>query len=234
MSGHSKWATTKRRKAVVDAKRSSIFTKLANTISIAAKEGGDPESNFKLRMAIDRARSFSLPKENVEKAIKRGTGELGGQQIEKFFYEGFGPDGIAIILEVITDNRNRAAADIKHILNKHGGALGGPGSVMWLFEQKGVITLNLKDLSEEEELKLIDAGVEDIEREDGITLYTKAVDFKKIKERVEALKLPILEADLEYVAKKRIKPKNEASLINLYEALEDCDDVNNFYTNAEL
>lgn len=234
MSGHSKWSKIKRKKGAADSKRSSLFTKLANAISIAAREGGDPLSNFKLRMAIDRARSFSLPKDNIERSIKRGTGELAGSQIEEITFEGFGPEGIALVIEVITDNRNRAVAAIKHLLSKYGGSLGSPNSVMWMFEHKGVITLDKQTLTEDEQLQLIDAGVEDIDIEDGITFYTKINDFEKIKERVEALKLPILESGLEFVPKDKVKPKNELSLIKLFEELDDCDDVNNFYTNADL
>jgi YebC/PmpR family DNA-binding regulatory protein len=234
MSGHSKWATTKRKKESVDAKRSANFTKLANVISIAARAGGDPETNFKLRMAIDKAKEYSLPKENIERAIKRGTGELLGSQIEEITYEGFGPEGIAFIIEVITDNKNRASAEVKHLLTKYGGSLGGPGNVMWQFERKGVIILKQPSLTENEELALIDAGIADIDSADGITIYTKLEDFQKIKEKVESLKLPILEANLEYVAKEKIKPKNEETVTKLYEDLDACDDVSNFYSNADL
>ncbi|MBU1130901.1 YebC/PmpR family DNA-binding transcriptional regulator [Patescibacteria group bacterium] len=234
MSGHSKWSKIKRKKGAADSKRSSLFTKLANAISIAAREGSDPNANFKLRMAIDQAKSFSLPKENIERAIKKGAGELAGSQIEEITFEGFGPEGIAFVIEVITDNRNRAVADVKHLLAKYGGSLGGPGSVMWMFEHKGVIALDKQHLTEAEELELIDAGVEDIDVEDGLTLYTSIGNFKTVKEKVEALNLPILEAGPEFVAKEKVKPTNENSLLKLYEDLDDSDDINNFYTNADL
>jgi len=234
MSGHSKWATTKRKKESVDAKRSANFTKLANIISIAARAGGDPETNFKLRMAIDKAKEYSLPKDNIERAIKRGTGELVGTQIEEITYEGFGPEGIAFIIEVITDNKNRAAAEVKHLLAKYGGSLAGPGSVMWQFERKGVIILDKPKLSDEEELALIDAGVEDIETDDSVILYTNVENFNKVKETVEKLGIKTLEASLEYVAKEKVKPKNEETVTKLYDDLEACDDVSNFYSNADL
>ena len=234
MSGHSKWSKIKRKKGAADAKKSASFTKLANAISIAARDGSDPEMNFRLRMAIDNAKSYSLPKENVERAIKRGVGKLEGQQIEEFIYEGFGPEGVAFVIEVITDNRNRAAADVKHIMSKYGGSLGGPGSVMWMFEHKGIISLDKEKISDDEQLELIDAGADDIEADDGIIIYTSIENFKKVKEKVELINLPILEAGLGYVAKEKLKPKNEQSLMKLYEALDDSDDVNGFYSNADL
>lgn len=234
MSGHSKWATTKRKKESIDAKRSANFTKLANIISVAARSGGDPTTNFKLRMAIDKAKECSLPKENVERAIKRGTGELSGNQIEEIAYEGFGPEGLAFVVEVITDNKNRAAAEVKHLLAKYGGSLGGPGSVMWMFERKGVIALDKTALSDDEELALIDAGVEDINSDGGITLYTAVENFNKVKEKTESLGLKIMEANLEYVAKEKIQPKNEETITKLYDDLDACDDVANFYSNANL
>jgi len=234
MSGHSKWATTKRRKGAVDAKRSANFTKLANIIAVAARSGGDPETNFKLRIAIDKAREYSLPKENIERAIKRGTGELAGSQIEELTYEGFGPEGIAIIIEVVTDNKNRAVSEVKHLLNKYGGSLSSQGSVKWQFNYQGVVSLKEKQLTDEQELALIDAGVEDIDTEDNITLYTRVEDLEKIKEKVKNLGLTLEEANLEYVAKELVKPNNEESLLKLFEELEACDDVSNFYSNADV
>jgi YebC/PmpR family DNA-binding regulatory protein len=234
MSGHSKWATTRRHKEIVDAKRSSSFTKLANIITIAAREGGDPEMNFKLRMAIDKAKSLSLPKENIERAIKKGTGELGDNQIEEMVYEGFGPEGIALVMEVVTDNKNRASSEIKHLLSKYGGNLGGPGSTMWMFNQKGVITLDKKEIDDNLQLQLIDTGADDIKTENGVTIYASVENFEKIKQKVEELNLPILDAGLEYVAKDLIKPAKEESVLKIFEALDECDDVANFYSNADL
>lgn len=234
MSGHSKWATTKRHKEIIDAKRSANFTKLANVISVAARKGGDPEKNFTLRMAIDKAKGLSLPKENIERAIKKGTGELGGNQIEELIYEGFGPEGIAFVIEIATDNKNRAASEVKHALAKYGGNLGGPGSTMWMFEQKGVISLDKKNLTDEEELNLIDTGAEDIITEGGITIYSNVEQFENLKKKIELMNFPVIEANLEYVAKDLIKPQNEESLIKLFEDLEAIDDVSDFYSNADL
>ncbi|MBU1037119.1 YebC/PmpR family DNA-binding transcriptional regulator [Patescibacteria group bacterium] len=234
MSGHSKWATTKRRKAVVDAKRSSLFTKLANAISVAARAGNDTDSNFKLRMAIDKAKSFSLPKDNIEKAVKRGADKLDGSQLEELIYEGYGPEKIALIMEVVTDNKNRTSQEIKHLLTKYGGTLAGPGSVKWQFEYQGVITLDKQSLTDEEELAIIDAGAEDIKNKDGITIYTKVERLEEVKKKIEKLNLPILDAGLEYIAKNLVKPKNENSLLKLFEALDKVDDISNFYSNADI
>ena len=166
MSGHSKWATTKRAKEGKDAKRSSLFTKISKIISVAARDGADPEMNFKLRMAIDKAKTFSMPKENIDRAVKKGSGDSGETRIENYIYEGYGPGGVALILEVLTDNKNRSASNIKHIFSKFGGNMGAEGSVRWMFETKGQITLKQSQLTEEDELKIIEAGAEDIENED--------------------------------------------------------------------
>jgi len=234
MSGHSKWATTKRRKESVDAKRSSIFTKLAKVIAVAAREGSDPETNFKLKMTIDRAKSLSMPKDNIDRAIKRGSGELAAQQIEELTYEGYGPEGVAIIIEIVTDNKNRASQEVKHILSKYGGKLAGPGSVMWQFDYKGVITLDLKKLNDETQLLLIDAGAEDIKTEDNITLITPTDNLNNLKNKAEELNLPLLDQVLEYVPKEIVKSKKEDSLLKLFDELDECDDVNNFFTNTDL
>ena len=234
MSGHSKWATTKRRKEAVDAKRSANFTKLANIIAVAARGGADPEKNFSLRMAVDKAKSFSLPKENIDRAIAKGAGLSGGTALEEIIYEGFGPEGIALVIEAVTDNKNRAVSEIKHILNKYNGNLGGPGSTMWMFERKGVITLDKESLADNEELSLIDAGADDIQTDGGITVYTAIENFENLKKKIEEINLPILESGLEYLAKETVKPINEETLIKLLDDLEACDDVSNYYSNAEI
>ncbi|MFA6304638.1 MAG: YebC/PmpR family DNA-binding transcriptional regulator [Patescibacteria group bacterium] len=234
MSGHSKWATTKHRKEGVDAKKSANFTKLANIISVAARGGGDPESNFKLRMAIEKAKEFRLPKENIDRAIKKGTGELGGEQIEEMIYEAYGPGGIALVMEIVTDNKNRSVSEVKHILNKYNGNLGGPGATAWMFNHKGVITLDKEKLSDEEELALIDAGADDLKTDEGVIIYTSPDQFENIKKKVLSLNLPILESGLEYVAKDLVKAPNEETVIKFFEELEGCDDVSNFYSNADI
>jgi len=235
MSGHSKWATTRRKKESIDAKRSASFTKLANIISIAARSGGDPETNFKLRIAIDKAKDCSLPKENIDRAIKRGTGELGGNQIEEMIYEGFGPNGVAIVMEIMTDNKNRTAADVKHILLKYGGALGGPGSTMWMFTQQGVLELAVEKITDEQELELIDSGVEDIKTDGGVTLFCSMENFEKVKTKVESLGLKIDDASLQYLAKEKVTAGNkEETIEKLFDELEACDDVKDFYSNVDL
>ncbi|MFH1668271.1 MAG: YebC/PmpR family DNA-binding transcriptional regulator [Candidatus Komeilibacteria bacterium] len=234
MSGHSKWATTKRAKEVTDSKRSSLFTKLAKAIGLAARDGGDPTMNFKLRMAIDRAKKFSLPKDNIERAIKSGAGGPGGQAMEEITYEGFGPDGIALIMEVITDNKNRAVSEIKHILSKNGGNLGSSGSVLWLFNHQGVIYLKQASLTDEQELQIIDAGAEDILTDDGIAIYTAATELNNVKQKLEQANFEIEDSGLEYIAKEKVKPKKEETIIKLMELLDENDDVQNVYTNADI
>ncbi len=244
MSGHSKWATTKRRKFAVDAKRSAAFTKLANNITIAARSGSDPIMNFKLRMAIDKARSFNVPRENIDRAIKKGAGELEGAQIKEEIYEGFGPSGIALIIEAITDNTNRTVSAIKHTLQDHGGSLGGPNSVMWQFERKGVVRLTINDKlqttddKEKLELKLIDLGVDDLIIDDeGITVYTKIENLQKIKETLEKDNLTVESAQLEFVPKETVKITDSEIVKKveaLFEALDDLDDVSEHYTNADI
>ncbi|PIR94998.1 YebC/PmpR family DNA-binding transcriptional regulator [Candidatus Falkowbacteria bacterium CG10_big_fil_rev_8_21_14_0_10_37_6] len=242
MSGHSKWATTKRHKAVVDAKRSSIFTKLGNNITIAARKGGDPEMNFSLRLAIDRAKQSNMPKDNIERAVKRGTGELGGAVVEELTYEGFGPAKAAFIIEAVTDNKNRTASEIRHIFTKQGGSMGATGSVSWNFEHKGVITVTaevLKNnkLDEEFELELIDNGAEDIKKEEeGWTLYTLIENFQKLKQFLDAKNIPVDFAELEYVAKesKEVNDSDKQKIEQFINALEENGDISNYYTDVIL
>jgi len=243
MSGHSKWATTKRHKAVIDAKRSSAFTKLANNITVAARQGGDPEMNFSLRLAIDRAKTVNMPKDNIERAIKRGTGEGGGAAVEELTYEGFGPAQSAFIIETVTDNKNRTASDIRQIFTKHGGSMGGSGSVAWNFEHRGVVgieneELRIKNLKNDEfELALIDVGVTDIVKEDeGWTLYTALEDFQKLKEFLDEKTITVTSAGLEYIPKVTKAMTDDArEKIELFiEALDDNDDVNSYYTDVTV
>ncbi len=233
MSGHSKWATTKHRKALVDSKKSSVFTKLTKNVQIAARGGADPEMNFKLRMAIDKARSFSVPKDNIEKAIARGSGTGEANALEEITYEGYGPDGVAIIIEVVTDNKNRTAPDLRHILSKHGGSLGASNSVLWQFERVGAIYLKDTELSDEQELAIIDAGANDIEKSvDGIRIITQMENLQKIQDKIKDL-IEIDNAELEYIAKTKVNIENSDKLDKLFEALEEDDDVANYYSNAD-
>jgi len=236
MSGHSKWSKIHRQKGAADNKRGALFTKLGNAITIAAKTGGgDPDSNFKLRLAIDQAKTGSMPKDNIERAIKRGTGELAGGIIEAITYEGFGPEGTAFMIEALTDNRNRTSSAMKHILTKYGGSLGGPNSVAWIFSQKGII--RIKDINDELELKLIDAGAADIvKEEDGVTVYTAPNDLKKIKEFLEQKNIGVEYAEVEQIAKeKKVVPEDKKDKIQkLFDELDNNEDVNNYYSNAEV
>ncbi len=237
MSGHSKWATTHRQKELVDAKRGAVFTKLANVITISARKGGDPNSNPSLRSAIDRARDVSMPKDNIERAIKKGTGELGGAIIEELFYEGILPHGIQVIVKCLTDNKNRSGSTVRHLFTKNGGAF---GAVMWNFGQLGVIRIaaeeiKAKKLSNEElELELIDQSINDfVKEEEGITVYMEMKDLQKLKEFLEAKGLKVESADIEYVSKeKMVMPEDEKEKLEKFmEALDDNEDVSDYYTN---
>lgn len=233
MSGHSKWATTKHKKALIDSKRSSLFTKLTKNIQIAARDGADPSMNFKLRMAIDKAKSYSVPKDNIEKAISRGSGTGEGTALEEMIYEGYGPNGVAIIIEVVTDNKNRAASDIRHILSKHGGALGASNSVLWQFDRVGVIYLKNTGVTDEQELAIIDAGANDIEvSDDGVRVITNMTDLQKVQEAIKNI-VEIDNAELEYIAKNKVKLEDTESLDKLFDALDENEDAGNYYSNIE-
>lgn len=235
MSGHSKWATTKRAKAAKDAKRSNLFTKLSKNIAVAAKGGSDPDSNFKLRMAIDKAKAMSMPKDNIDKAIKKGSGEGEGDAIESLLYEGYGPGGVAIIIEVLTDNKNRTVSNIKHIFSKHGGNIGSDGSVQWMFEIKGQITINKESLNDEEELKVIEAGADDIDLDDEKVRVITAIDaLEVVRKNLEAAGFEVEDSEMIYRAKDKVEPEKEEQLLKLLDALDDDDDVNNIYTNASI
>jgi len=240
MSGHSKWSTIKRAKGAKDAKRSAVFTKLAKLINIAARDkGGDLDTNFSLRLAVDKAKAANMPKDNIEKAIKRGTGELSGGRIEELTYEGIGPANSQFILRVLTDNKNRSAANIRHIFTKAGGSL---GSVMWNFEQKGVIMVlkeKLSDgkLSDDLELELIDAGAEEIKQEDeGIMVYSVVNDLGSLRKYFEEKNIEIESAEVEYVAKEQseIDKEDIGKLEKFIEVLEEDDDVADYYTNVNF
>lgn len=240
MSGHSKWATTKRAKAVVDAKKGAIFTKIAKLIAIAAKRGGDPTANFSLRIAIDKAKAINMPKDNIDRAIKRGAGESGGAQIEELIYEGIGPAKAQFIIKCLSDNKNRTAAEIRHLFSKHGGSL---GAAMWNFTQHGIIMIeqaeiNNKKLTDENfELELIDAGAEDIKKEDeGLTIFTAPLDFQKTKQFLESKNIKTESAEVEYIAKEPLNLNDEEKIQveKFIEELDNNEDVSNYYTNANL
>ncbi len=239
MSGHSKWSTIKHKKGAADAKRAANFTKLAREIEVAAREKGpDPAMNFKLRLAIDRARAGNMPKDNIERAITRGAGADSGSDMKELVYEAYTPGGTALIIEAITDNNNRTGGDIKHILSKHGGSLANQGAVTYLFDQKGVIRAELIPEPDRDnvELALIDAGAEDIVHEnDESTVVSAPADFSAVSEDAEKLGLKISSAGLEWLPKTTIPIDSEveATVSVIIEKLEDLDDVTNVYTNAE-
>lgn len=235
MSGHSKWATTKRAKEAKDSKRSNLFTKLSKNITIAAKSGADPDANFKLRMAIDQARSMSMPKENIERAIKRGSGTGDEANLESLLYEAIVSGGVALLIEVLTDNRNRTISNIKHILTKAGASLGNAGSVQWMFDLKGEIGLAKSGLNSDEELQIIEAGAEDILTEDDtVKVITDASQLEQVKNKLQIAKFEIKSSAMIYLAKNKVIAPDPDALLKLLDALDDDDDVNNIYTNADI
>ena len=239
MAGHSKWANIKHKKAAQDAKRGKLFTKLAREITVAAREGGgDPEYNFTLRLAIDRAKAANMPNDNIERAIKRGTGELDGGELEEIVYEAYGPNGIAMLIQVVTDNRNRTVAEMRKVFNRKGGALGESGSVKWQFDRKGRIVIET-DGSDPDELALlaIDAGAEDFEiDEDLLSIYTVPSDLEAVKNQLEEDGAEVSDAELTMVPKTMIQLDQTEALkaMRLMEALEDLDDVQQVYTNLNI
>ncbi|HEC23539.1 MAG TPA: YebC/PmpR family DNA-binding transcriptional regulator [Chloroflexi bacterium] len=239
MSGHSKWSTIKRKKAANDAKRGKIFTRLAREITIAARQGGDPEANFTLRLAVERARAANMPKENIERAIKRGTGELkGAEQIEEVTYEAYAPHGVALLVEVATDNRNRTIAEIKHVLSRNGGTMAEPGSVGWQFEQKGYITVSAEKYEYEEVfLVAAEAGAEDVvDAEDLIEIFTPRESLQAVREALGEAGIEIEEARLDWVPKTPVDLDPEAAMkvMNVIEQLEDLDDTQMVYSNLNV
>lgn len=234
MSGHSKWSTIKRAKEAKDAKRSNLFTKLSKNITLAAKSDPSIETNFQLRIAVDKARSFNMPKDNIERAIKRASGSGDGANIESLLYEAYGPEGVAIIINILTDNKNRAISNLKHILSKRGGNLGNSGSVLWMFDLKGEIILDKEKLTEEEELLIIEAGAEDIIEEDKVKVIVDKDIFAEARDKLEATGFEIFNSDIIYLAKEKVSVTDDEKLLNLLGDLDDDDDVNNIYTNANI
>jgi YebC/PmpR family DNA-binding regulatory protein len=239
MSGHSKWSTIKRKKGANDAKRGKIFTRLGREITLAAREGGGSIDNFRLRIAIDRAKAENMPKDNIERAIKRGTGDSkDGADIEEIVYEGYGPHGIAMMIQVITDNRNRILSEIKSVLNKAGGSMAEPGSVAWQFEQKGYISVPADGLDFDEVFMLAaEAGADDVSQDgDVIEIYTPRESLQAVQEVLQGAKITIDESQLEWVAKTPIdlEPATGAKVMNLIETLEELDDTQTVYSNLHV
>jgi len=239
MSGHSKWAQIKRQKGVADARRGQLFTKLGREITVAARQGGgDPETNFRLRLAIQRARDHNMPLDNIERAIKRGLGGTDSAALTEVTYEGYGPGGTAILLEVLTDNRNRTVQEIRNIFSRGGGNLGEAGCVAWLFEAKGVISIKV-DATEAEEwaLHAIDAGAEDVKLEDSsLEIHTRPQDLEAVRRALEEKKLPITSAELSMVPKTTLSLDEKAALqtLRLLDRLEELDEVQRVFSNADF
>ena len=238
MSGHSKWATIKHKKAATDAKRGKIFTRIIKEIMIAARSGGDPDGNPRLRTAITAAKAVSMPNDNIKKAVMRGTGELEGGQIDEITFEGYGPGGAAVIVNVATDNRNRTVADIRHMFSKQGGNLGEVGSVAWMFERKSQIFIE-KDKANEEQLMnlLLDAGADDIkDNEDNWEILSAPENHNAVVETLEKAGIPMDSSEIAMVPKNLImlEGKNAAGMMRLNDALEEHEDVQSVYSNFEL
>ncbi len=243
MSGHSKWAQIRRQKGVNDARRGQIFTRLGREIIVAVREGGsgDPAANFRLRMAIQHAKEANMPMENIERSIKRAVGGGEGANIEEITYEGYGPGGTAVMVQVMTDNRNRTVAEIRNVFSRNGGNLGEAGCVDWIFEQKGVIEVPLDGLDPDEvTLAAIDAGADDVEpvtpKDEVLTIYTDPTQLDAVRAALQEKKLPISRAELNLIPKTTIEldEKQGAQAFRLIEKLEELDDVQNVYTNAEF
>ncbi len=240
MSGHSKWASIKHKKAATDAKRGQLFTKLARAIAIAAREGGgDPDSNFTLAAAIEKAKSYSMPKDNIQRAIDRGTGAGGGdEQIERVVYEGYGPGGAALLVDALTDNRNRTGAEVRNIFDKAGGNLGEPGSVAWQFEKKGMILVDADRFSEDDLMPAIDAGAEDVAPDgDVVKVLTEPSALTAVRTALEDAGVEVESAELamEPNAVVEIEAEPEArALVRLMDALDDHDDVEAVHANFDI
>jgi YebC/PmpR family DNA-binding regulatory protein len=239
MSGHSKWSTIKHKKAAKDAKKGKIFTKLINEITVAARMGGgDINANPRLRTAVLTARSNSMPGDNIERAIKKGTGELEGVTYEEIQYEGYGPGGAAIIAQVLTDNKNRTVSEIRRLFTKHGGNLGETGSVSWMFEKKGLIAIEKTQVDEERLMGIVlEAGAEDVRDEDEIfEVVTQPEDFHAVKDRLDHEKIAVASAQVTLIPKNTVDvdAKNVEQILKLTEELEDHDDVQNVSANFNI
>lgn len=242
MAGHSKWANVKHRKARMDAQKGKIFTKLAREIIVAAREGGgDINANFRLRLAVQKARENNMPADNIQRAIQKGTGELEGETYEQASYEGYAAGGVAVLLEAMTDNRNRTVAEIRHIFSRHGGSLGESGCVAWMFARKGLMTVLKEGLPlDEDEIMLaaLEAGAEDITGDDdAYQIITRPEDFEAVKGYLDSQNIAVAGAEVTMLPQSTVKvdkPEEARRILNLMEALEDHDDVQNVYANFDI
>jgi YebC/PmpR family DNA-binding regulatory protein len=239
MSGHSKWSSIKHKKGAADAKRGRIFTKLIKEITVAARMGGgDADGNPRLRSAVLAAKAENMPKDNIERAIKKGTGELEGVSYDEIIYEGYGPGGVAMLVECLTDNKNRTVAEVKYIFDRHGGSLGSPGCVAWIFENKGIITFDGIGITEEKLMEIaLEAGAEDVSESDGeFEVITSPTDFETVKKAFDDKKMAYKQAELTKIPKNTVKleGKKAEQMLNIMEAFEDSDDVNHVYANFDI
>lgn len=239
MSGHSKWSSIKHQKGVTDARRGQLFTKLTREIIVAVRQGGSsPEANFRLRLAIQKARDNSMPLENIERAIKRGSGTMEGAALVEMVLEGYGPNGAAILVQALTDNRNRTLQDVRNIFSRHGGSLGESGCVAWLFDSKGLISIKTSDLDTEElALEAIDAGAEDVKVETSfVEIYTKLEELEMVRTALEEKNLPITSAELSLVPKTMVELEEKPALqtLKLLDKLEELDEVQRVSSNVDF
>jgi len=239
MSGHSKWATIKRKKASTDAARGKVFTKLIKEITISARDGGgDPVGNPRLRLAIQSAKSSNMPQDNITRAIKKGTGELEGVKYEEITYEAYAPHAIAVMIQCVTDNRNRTVAELRHMISKHNGNLGDSGSVAWMFERKGVVTIEKGNHSEDDVMEIIlDAGADDLKTEEEFfEVITSMENLEKVRKALDEKKYKIESASLQYIAKDLVAldEAKGADLMKFLDIIEEYDDVQNLFTNADF
>lgn len=238
MSGHSKWATIKHKKAALDSKRGKVFTRLIKEIMIAARTGGDPDANARLRTAVAAAKAVSMPADNIKRAIMRGTGELEGGQIDEILFEGYGPGGAAVLVNVATDNRNRTVSEIRHMFSKNGGNLGEQGSVAWMFERKSQILVDAEKVTEDQLMGIvIDAGADDIRDQDGAwEILSPPEAHEAVMQALEKAGIPTESTEIAMVPKNTVKleGKNANAMLKLYDALEEHDDVQNVYGNYEV
>jgi YebC/PmpR family DNA-binding regulatory protein len=239
MSGHSKWSTIKRKKAATDAKRGKLFTKMGRELVNAAREGGpDPEVNFKLRLVIDKAKAANMPKDNIERAIRRGAGLEKGEALEEITYEGYGPQGVALLVRVLTDNRNRSVADVRRVFNRQGGSLGATGCVAWQFDTKGYITIEAGTADPDALFEIaVEAGAEDVEIGDDLfEVFTESADLHVVRDALSADNVSINSAELSMIPRTTISldEKGTLSNMNLIDALEELDDVQQVYSNLDI
>ncbi len=237
MSGHSKWSTIKHKKAATDKKRGKIFTRAAKEITIAAREGGgDPEFNASLGLAIEKAKAVNMPKDNIERALKRGTGELEGGQLEEGLYEAYGPHGIGLLIETITDNRNRAIADVRHIVTKNGGSLGASGAVAWQFTRKGYIAIEAYDDEDEVFMVAAEAGADDVQFSEVAEVYSEITSFQSVQKALREAGYKLAEANLMYDPNNptTLDAKEAMQVMKFIEAVEDIDDVQNVHSTLDI